>query len=102
MASRGGCRLEDLTRILNVIRKKGGHLHPDERFRKTAETRRQRALSPNQARFQIRGSTLPLAVKIEFDRRGNDEVSVKNSKSQITNNKQITMTKIQNDKPVWV
>jgi hypothetical protein len=27
---------------------------------------------------------------------------VKNSKSQITKNKQITMTKIKNDKPVWV
>jgi hypothetical protein len=26
---------------------------------------------------------------------------VKNSKSQLTNNKQITITKIQNDKPVW-
>ncbi|MEN8807940.1 MAG: hypothetical protein ABF291_10710 [Desulfobacterales bacterium] len=26
---------------------------------------------------------------------------MKKSKSQITNNKQITMTKIQNDKPVW-
>jgi hypothetical protein len=37
-----------------------------------------------------------------FDRRGNDEVSFKNSKSQITNNKKITMTKIQNHKPVWV
>jgi hypothetical protein len=38
----------------------------------------------------------------QFDRRGNDDVSVKNSKSQIVNNKQIKMTKIQNDKPVWV
>jgi hypothetical protein len=38
----------------------------------------------------------------QFDRRGNFLVSVKNSKSQITNNKQITMTKIQNDKPVWI
>jgi hypothetical protein len=27
---------------------------------------------------------------------------VKNSKLQITNNKKITMTKIQNNKPVWV
>ncbi|MGD8951406.1 MAG: hypothetical protein PVG62_11720 [Desulfobacterales bacterium] len=27
---------------------------------------------------------------------------MKKSKSQIINNKQITMTKIQNDKPVWV
>jgi hypothetical protein len=27
---------------------------------------------------------------------------ISNSKLQITNNKQITMTKIQNDKPVWV
>jgi len=48
------------------------------------------------------GLAPPLAARIQFDRRGNVEVSVKNSKSQIINNKQITMTKIQNDKPVWV
>jgi hypothetical protein len=38
----------------------------------------------------------------QFDRQGNVLVSVKNSKSQITNNKQITIAEIQNDKPVWV
>ena len=32
---------------------KGGHLRPDERFRKTAETRRQRALRPDRSRLQI-------------------------------------------------
>jgi len=36
--------------------------------------------------------------RLQFDRRGNVYVSVKNSKSQIPNNKQITMTKIQNYK----
>jgi hypothetical protein len=38
----------------------------------------------------------------QLDRKGNLYISVKNSKSQITNNKQITITKIQNSKPVWV
>jgi len=37
-----------------------------------------------------------------FDRERNFLVSVKKSKSQITNNKQIIMTKIPNNKPVWV
>jgi hypothetical protein len=32
----------------------GGRLRPDNRFRKTAETRRQRVLRPDQARLQIR------------------------------------------------
>ena len=39
---------------------------------------------------------------LHFDRRKNFSVSVKNSKSQITNNKKITMTKIQNVQLVWV
>ena len=54
---------------------------------------------------EVRGSGLSPAAGHRgalFDRQGNDDVSVKNSKSQITNNKQITMTKIQNDKPEWV
>jgi hypothetical protein len=40
----------------------GGRLRPDNRFRKTAETRRQRVLSPDQARLQIRGSGLSLTL----------------------------------------
>jgi hypothetical protein len=36
-----------------------------------------------------------------FDSTKNDSVSVKNSKSQIPNHKQIPMIKIQNSKPVW-
>jgi hypothetical protein len=43
---------------IECIRKKGGQLLPDERFRKTAETRRQRVLRPDQARFQIREAGL--------------------------------------------
>jgi len=52
--------------------------------------------------FMILGIEVPGWQSAQFDRRGNDEFSVKNSKSQITNNKQITKIKIQNDKPVWV
>jgi hypothetical protein len=51
---------------------------------------------------QVISSAPPMAANIQFDRRGNVYVSVINTKSQITNNKQITMTKIQNVKPVWV
>jgi hypothetical protein len=52
--------------------------------------------------FPVQGSALPLVARGQFDRYRNCLVSVKNSKSQITNNKQITMTKIPNNKPVWV
>jgi len=41
-------------------------------------------------------SASSLAAGIQFDRRGNIDVSVKNSKLQTKNNQQITMTKIQN------
>jgi hypothetical protein len=40
--------------------------------------------------------------RFQFDRIGNLYIAVKNSKSQITKNKQITMTNIQNNKPVYV
>jgi hypothetical protein len=41
--------------------------------------------------------------RLQFDRRGDASVALENSKSQITNIKQITMTKIQNHKPVgWI
>jgi hypothetical protein len=45
---------------------------------------------------------LPPAASIQFDRRVNCYVSVKNSKSQMTNSKQITMTKIPKNKPGWL
>jgi hypothetical protein len=57
------------------------------------------------SRFSVLGSRFSPAAGLksgQIDLRGNFYVSVKNSKSQITNNKQITMTKIQNVKPVWV
>ena len=38
------------------------------------------------------------SCRLQFDRRGNVYVSVKISKSQITNNKQITMPEIRNSK----
>ena len=45
-------------------------------------------------------SARTLAASAQIDRYRNFLVSVKNSKLQITNNKQITMTKIPNYKPV--
>jgi hypothetical protein len=44
--------------------------------------------------FWVQDSARPLAAGFHFDRRGTVSVSVKNSKSQIANNKQITMTEI--------
>jgi hypothetical protein len=51
-------------------------------------------------RLTIPRSAQPLAASAQIDRYRNFLVSVKNSKLQITNNKQITMTKIPNYKPV--
>ncbi|MEN8781912.1 MAG: hypothetical protein ABF292_12485 [Desulfobacterales bacterium] len=66
------------------------------------ERRVRRAKGPRVQGSWLKGSALPLAASGQFDRYKNFLVSVKNSKSQITNNKQITMTKIPNNKPVWV
>jgi hypothetical protein len=50
--------------------------------------------------FRVQPSRWPVGA--QFDRERKFLVSVKNSKSQVTHNKQITMTTIPNNKPVWV
>ncbi|MGD8676661.1 MAG: hypothetical protein PVG81_12725, partial [Desulfobacterales bacterium] len=52
------------------------------------------------AAHKLPGSTFSVAsgCRLQFDLRGNFLDSVKNSKSRITDTKQITMTKIRNSK----